>query len=81
MQFPIWFKKSQGGYFYVPVHWAGWLCYIISFADVIAAFYMLGDGKTNTNEQFKAVAPVLIINFLMLAVIIFFTCEKPKKEN
>jgi hypothetical protein len=81
MKFPIWFKKSSGGYFYIPVHWAGWLCYIISFADVTAAFYKLSEGTSNSTEQLKAVFPIVILNFAVLAVVIFLTCEKPKKEN
>jgi hypothetical protein len=81
MKLPVWFKKSAGGYFYVPVHWAGWLCYLISFADVVAAFYMLGGNSNSPTEQLKAAAPVLILNFALLAVVIFLTCERPKEEN
>ena len=81
MKLPVWFKKSKGGYFYVPVHWAGWLCYIISFADMMAAFYKLSEGTTNTTEQLKAVFPVLILNFIVLAIVIFLTAEKPKEGN
>jgi uncharacterized membrane protein len=81
MKLPIWFKKSKGGYFYIPVHWAGWLCYIVIFVDVMAAFYKLSEGTTNTTEQLKAVAPIVILNFFVLAVVIFLTTEKPKEEN
>ncbi len=78
---PVWFKKSKGGYFYIPVHWAGWLCYIVSFADVMTAFYKLSEGTNDTTEQFKAVLPIVVLNFIVLAVIIFLTSEKPKEEN
>ncbi len=81
MKFPIWFKKSEGGYFYIPTHWAGWLCYLISFADVMAAFYKLSEGTTTTTEQFKAVAPVVVLNFIVLAIVIFLTTEKTKEKN
>ena len=81
MKFPIWFKKSKGGYFYQPVHLAGWICYIVSFIDVMAAFYLLSEGTTNSTHQLKAVAPVVIINFIILAVVIFFTCEKEEEED
>ncbi len=81
MKFPTWFRKSKAGYFYIPMHWAGWLCYIISFADVLAAFYKLSEGTNNTTEQLKAVFPVVLINFVVLAVVIFLTSEKPNEEN
>ncbi|MCX6188865.1 MAG: hypothetical protein NTW54_04570 [Bacteroidetes bacterium] len=81
MQFPTWFRKSKGGYFFSPIHWAGWLCYIISFADVAAAFYKLSNGTMNSSEQLKAVFPVVILNFAVLTVVIFLTSEKPKEKN
>ncbi len=81
MKFPIWFKKSKGGYFYIPTHFAGWICYIISFVDVIAAFYKLSGPNMNSTEQLKAVFPVLILNFIVLAFVIFFTTEKQKEEE
>ena len=81
MKKQIWFKKSKGGFFYIPVHWAGWLCYIISFVDVLAAFYKLSGATTNATGQLKAVFPVVILNFIVLAVVIFLTSEKPKEKN
>ncbi len=81
MKFPIWFKKSKGEYFYIPSHFWGWFCYFISFADVTSAFYILSEGTNNSTEQLKAVAPVVIINFAVLAIVIFLTSEKPKTEN
>ncbi len=81
MKFPNWFRKSKGGYFYIPIHWAGWLCYLISFADVVAAFYQLSDRTMDSTEQLKAVFPVVILNFVALAVVIFFTSEKQKEGN
>jgi len=81
MKLPIWFKKSNGGYFYIPVHWAGWLCYIISFGDITVSFFILSEGTTNTTEQFRAVLPVVLLNFIVLAVVIFLTSEKREKEK
>ena len=81
MKFPIWFKKSNGGFFYIPTHPAGWVCYLISFLDMVAAFYKLSQPGMNSTEQIKAVFPILVLNFAVLAVVIFFTTEKPKEEN
>jgi hypothetical protein len=74
-----WFKKSKGGVFYKPVHWAGWLVYILSFADITASFYMLGQKHMTPAEQLKAVFPIVLMNLFVVTVIVFLTTPKTKK--
>jgi hypothetical protein len=81
MKIPVWFEKSKGGFFYKPVHWAGWLVYIMSFADITASFYMLSEKNMKPADLLKAVLPILVLNFFIVAVIIFITSPKSKKEK
>jgi hypothetical protein len=80
MKMPVWFEKSKGGFFYKPVHWAGWLVYLLSFLDITASFYMLSEKNMTPADQLKAVFPIVLLNFFVVAVIIFMTTPKKKED-
>ncbi len=81
MKFPVWFIKSKGGYFFKPVHFWGWVCYVISFADITYAFYAMNAPGADPGQQFKNVLPIVLVNLVILGMIISFTSPKEKEED